>query len=298
MSKGHFDLAQSAYHEMIQRGFHPDFPPDAMRQVADLRKAAAANAVTGQDRDMRGLPWSSIDNDTSRDLDQIELAERTSDGIRVRVGIADVDRDVPYGSPIDEHARAETTSVYTPARTFAMLPEALSTDLTSLNPHQDRSAVVIEFVVSADGQISQPEVYCATVRNQFQLTYNGIGAWLDGDGNAPPSVGASAELAAQLKLQDAAARLLREQRHKLGALVVRSNRNATGLERWNGGDRGRAAAKSRERSDRRLHDCGQRSHGADFDACGHGKLAARSEIARTVAAHRGGCGDSRDKVTR
>ncbi len=219
MPRGHFDLAQSAYNEMIQRGFHPDFPPDAMQQVVELRKAAPGNVASAHGRDMRGLLWSSIDNDTSRDLDQIEFAEQTSDGICVRVGIADVDVAVSSGSPIYEHARAETTSVYTPTRTFAMLPEALSTDLTSLNPHEDRLAVVIEFVVSPGGDISKPEIYCATVRNQFQLTYNGIGAWLNGNGTIPPLVNASGELAAQLKLQDAAARLLREQRHKLGALV-------------------------------------------------------------------------------
>jgi exoribonuclease R len=122
MPKGHFDLARSAYNEMIQRGFHPDFPPDAIRQVAELRKAVRGNVVSPHVRDLRELLWSSIDNDTSRDLDQIEFAEQTSDGICVRVGIADVDADVPYKSPVDEHARTETTSVYTPTRTFAMCP--------------------------------------------------------------------------------------------------------------------------------------------------------------------------------
>jgi VacB/RNase II family 3'-5' exoribonuclease len=219
MPKGYFDLGQSAYREMIQRGFHPDFPPEAMRQVAELRRAAPSTPADRDVRDMREVLWSSIDNDTSRDLDQIEFAEQTADGIRVCVGIADVDMNVPPGSPVDKHAREETTSVYTPTRTFAMLPEALSTDLTSLNPHEDRLAVVIEFVLSPEGDISKPEIYRARVRNQFQLTYSGVGEWLNGNRDAAGSVNQNGELATQLKLQDAAARLLREQRHKLGALV-------------------------------------------------------------------------------
>jgi len=202
---------------MIAEGFEPDFPPDVERQVAALA-ARAAPAICDGLRDLRQLPWSSIDNDSSRDLDQIEASERVDGGIRVLVGIADVDADVEAGSPIDCHAAKETTSVYTGVRTFPMLPEKLSTDLTSLNEGADRRAVVVEFVVSAQGEISAPAVYRALVRNKAQLTYSAVGPWLEGTGAAPPKLAASADLAAQLKMQDEAARALCEQRHRLGAL--------------------------------------------------------------------------------
>ena len=212
-----FDLAVCAHQEMIAEGFAPDFPPEVERQVAALA-ARAAPAVDGSLRDLRQLPWSSIDNDSSRDLDQIEAAERVDGGIRVRVGIADVNADVEVGSPIDVHAAAQTTSVYTGIRTFPMLPEKLSTDLTSLNEGADRRAVVVEFVVSAEGAISAPAIYRALVRNKAQLTYNAVGTWLEGTAAPPQKVAASADIAAQLKMQDEAAQALREQRHRLGAL--------------------------------------------------------------------------------
>ena len=136
----------------------------------------------------------------------------------MRVGIADVTATVEKGSPIDRHAAQETTSVYTPARTFPMLPEELSTDLTSLNENQDRPAVVIEFVVAPDGCIQSPKIYRALVRNKAQLTYNAVGPWLEGKGPVPPKLAHSPELQAQLKLQDAAAHALRAQRYRLGAL--------------------------------------------------------------------------------
>ena len=202
---------------MIAEGFDPDFSPEVERQVAALA-ARAAPAVDAGLRDLRQLPWSSIDNDSSRDLDQIEAAERVDGGIRVRVGIADVNADVEAGSPIDRHAAAATTSVYTGVRTFPMLPERLSTDLTSLNEGADRQAVVVEFVVSAEGVISAPAIYRALVRNKAQLTYNAVGPWLEGTAAPPQKLAASAELAAQLKMQDEAAQALREQRHRLGAL--------------------------------------------------------------------------------
>src|SRR5512132_2011071 len=148
-----FDLFAVARQEMIDEGFDPDFPPGVDEQLVKLQ-ALAAPAADGEVRDLRALLWSSIDNDTSRDLDQIEFAERVNGGIRVLVAIADVDHDVSIGSPIDQHAAAQTTSVYTGIRTFSMLPEQLSTDLTSLNEVADRLAVVIEMIVAGDGAIS------------------------------------------------------------------------------------------------------------------------------------------------
>ena len=218
MAGNGFDLFASAHQEMIVRGFHPDFSDAAKQQVKALRAQASGSKAGGDVRDLRGLLWSSIDNDTSRDLDQAEVAERVSGGIRVMVAIADVDLDVPIGSPIDQHAADQTTSVYTGIRTFPMLPDELSTDMTSLNENTDRLAVVIELVVASDGSVSGSGIYRALVRNQAQLTYNAVGAWLEGRAAAPAKVAASAALAEQLKIQDEAAQNLLSERHRLGAL--------------------------------------------------------------------------------
>ncbi len=217
MSHNGFDLYAAAHQTMIDNGFHPDFSPEVEHQMAALRAQTALPEHAGV-KDLRALLWSSIDNDTSRDLDQAEYAERVAAGIRVLVAIADVDADVPLGSPIDKHAESETTSVYTGVRTFPMLPEDLSTGLTSLNENQDRLAIVIEFVVAPDGSCTTGGVYRALVRNQAQLAYNGVGAWLEGTAPAPAKVAAAADLQKQLKLQDAAAQLLLDERHRMGAL--------------------------------------------------------------------------------
>jgi len=148
-----FDLSAAAHQEMIDHGFKPDFPPEVGQQLAALQ-AQKAPTPDGNVRDLRSLLWSSIDNDTSRDLDQAEAAERIGAGIRVLIAIADVDTDVPVRSPIDKHAASETTSVYTGIRTFPMLPEQLSTDLTSLNQDADRLAIVVDFVVAPDGSVT------------------------------------------------------------------------------------------------------------------------------------------------
>jgi exoribonuclease II len=217
MFKVNFDLAASARAEMIQNGFDPDFAPGSDRQIAALKQKPAPQPADGI-RDLRGLLWSSIDNDTSKDLDQIEVADRVPTGIRVLVGIADVDSDVLPASPIDSHAAKETVTVYTAVRNFPMLPEALSTDLTSLAENQDRMAIVIEVVVDMDGSIASSSIFRAIVRNKAQLTYNAVGSWLDGRSGPDAKVAASAELQAQLKLQDEAATALCTQRHRLGAL--------------------------------------------------------------------------------
>ena len=210
-----FDLAASARQEMIADGFEPDFSPGVREQVDALQRQLGAG---GGSQDLRSLLWSSIDNDTSRDLDQAEVAERVSGGIRLRIAVADVDSAVPVGSPIDQHAAAHTTSVYTGVRTFPMLPEALSTDLTSLNEGEGRLAMVVDMVVGADGALVSHEIYRALVRNQAQLTYNAVGPWLEGTAAPPAKVAASPELTAQLRLQDEAARALMEARHRAGAL--------------------------------------------------------------------------------
>ncbi|MGH9563032.1 MAG: ribonuclease catalytic domain-containing protein, partial [Terracidiphilus sp.] len=169
--------------------------------------------------DLRNLLWSSIDNDTSKDLDQIEWAERLPDGrIRVLVGVADVDARVAKGTLLDKHAQSETTSVYTGVAVFPMLPTTLSEGVTSLNENEDRAAIVIEISVAADGTASDGKAYRALVRNRAQLAYPSVGAWLEGKADAPPKVAANADLAAQLKLQDAAAQRMEGNRFQHGAL--------------------------------------------------------------------------------
>jgi VacB/RNase II family 3'-5' exoribonuclease len=230
MSKSNppFNLAAAAHAEMLRRGFHPDFSPAIAAQTEQIRQQSQARLASPRE-DLRQLLWSSIDNDTSRDLDQIEWAERTEQGIRVLVAIADVDSAVTKGSPIDLHAADQTTSVYTPAIIFPMLPEELSTDLTSLAENQDRGAIVIEFVVltpspAADcgckfeDVVTSSRIYRALVHNRAQLAYDATSAWLDNPSAASPKIAASADLQAQLRLQDEAAQILRQHRILCGAL--------------------------------------------------------------------------------
>ena len=214
MANDEFHLVDAARQEMQDHGFQPDFPTEVQQQLAGIH-AASDHTL----KDLTALLWSSIDNDDSRDLDQIEWAERVAGGIRVLVGVADVDSAVPKDTPIDRHAAREATTVYAAVRTFPMLPERLSTDLTSLNEEQDRAAVVTEFVVEGDGSVTAGSVYRAMVRNRAQLTYSAVGAWLEGTAALPPKLAASADLQAQLKLQDEAAVVLRAARDRLGALT-------------------------------------------------------------------------------
>ena len=198
----------------MARGFAPDLPAAAVQQAEGARQKTEPGL-----EDLTGLLWSSIDNDESRDLDQVEWAERTAGGIRVLVGIADVDSAVAKRTPIDDYAATETTSVYAGIRTFPMLPERLSTDQTSLNEGEDRVAVVIEMTVAADGALGANRVYRALVRNRAQLTYGAVGPWLEGKAAMPAKVAASEPLAAQLQLQNEAAHLLRAARDRMGALT-------------------------------------------------------------------------------
>ena len=213
----HFDLAAAARRSMIAHGFEPDYPPAIAQQLQQLTQHPPQ--VNSSARDLRGLLWSSIDNDTSRDLDQIEYVEGVpGGGHRVLIGIADVDASVPKGSPIDQHALRETTTVYTGVQIFSMLPEQLSTGTTSLLEGQERAAVVVEFTVDAQAQISNPNISLARVINKAQLAYPSVGAWLAGTGEAPPKVAASKDLQQQLKMQSEIAQRLRGERSAHGAL--------------------------------------------------------------------------------
>jgi exoribonuclease-2 len=217
----HFDLQAAARQIMVENGFEPEFPPAVQQQLEQIKSKPAQEAASGSVRDLRNLPWSSIDNDTSRDLDQIEVAERLPDGTtKVLVGIADVDTFVPKDSPIDQHAAKETTTVYTGVRNFPMLPEQLSTGTTSLLEVDGKLCVVTEFVVNGKGEVVKHDIYRAVVINKAQLTYNATGAWLEGRGPAPAKVAASEELQAQLKLQDEVAQSLKNERHQRGALNI------------------------------------------------------------------------------
>jgi exoribonuclease-2 len=233
MSKPSFDLGAAAYAEMIKDGFHPDFPDGTQQQIAFIRTAVENSpdqAPAPNTKDLRDLLWSSIDNDTSRDLDQVEWAERVADpdgkptGIRIRVAIADVACRVAKGSPIDQHAAQQTKTVYTATRNFPMLPNELSTDLTSLNENEDRAAVVTEYVVDAEGNLSGQSIYRAIVHNAAKLAYSRVGPWLEDPGCTDPAhcldtkIAGSPELQAQLKLQDEAAQALRAHRIADGAL--------------------------------------------------------------------------------
>jgi exoribonuclease-2 len=214
----HFNLVAAAHASMIEHGFQPDFPAGTDKELAAIQAHPEAPAAPGA-QDLRNLLWSSIDNDTSKDLDQIEWAEQLPDGrIRVLVGVADVDARVLKGTIIDTHAQSETTSVYTGVQVFPMLPSQLSEGITSLNENEDRVAVVIEYAVDAAGTASDGKSYRALVKNRAQLAYNSVGAWLEGRGPAPAKVAASSDLAAQLKLQDTAAQRMVDGRFQHGAL--------------------------------------------------------------------------------
>jgi VacB/RNase II family 3'-5' exoribonuclease len=212
-------LAGIARRAMRERGLLPDFTPEARAQTAAIAQAPARPPP--HLRDLRHLAWASIDNDDSRDLDQLSVAEPLDGGaVRILVAVADVDVVVEKGTPIDAHAQANTTSVYTAAEIFPMLPLELSTDLTSLGQDQDRAAIVVEMVVLPDGAMRESDVHRAVVRNRAKLAYDGVAAWLEGAAPAPARVAAVPGMEEQLRTQDRVAQALRAVRHEHGALSL------------------------------------------------------------------------------
>lgn len=204
---------------MLEHGLAPKFPADALAELDRIDGPATPDGESA--RDLRNLLWCSIDNDDSRDLDQLSVAEAVpGGGVRVLVAIADVDALVEKDSALDEHAQQNTTSVYTAAEIFPMLPEKLSTDLTSLNPDSDRMAVVTEMVLAADGALKSSDVYRATVRNHAKLAYDSLAAWLDGKGPMPEEMGAVRGLDETVRLQDSVAGKMKALRHASGALSL------------------------------------------------------------------------------
>jgi len=211
-------LQHVAREAMLARGFLPDFSPAVIAETSALTRAATAAATPL--RDLRDLLWASIDNDDSRDLDQLSVVGRSEDGAdRVFVAVADVDALVEKGSYVDDHAATNTTSVYTAAQIFPMLPEKLSTNLTSLNPNEDRLALVVEMMVAANGSVTDSAVYRAFVRNHAKLAYSSVGAWLEGSA-PPPAVAAVPGLADQLQQQHRVAQTLKRMRERRGALAL------------------------------------------------------------------------------
>jgi ribonuclease R len=212
-------LIRVARKAMLKRGLQPDFSREAVKELEGIRPASAEEALPL--RDLTALLWSSIDNDDSLDLDQLAVARELPDGrVKVLVAVADVDALVKKGSALDEHARINTTSVYTAARIFPMLPEKLSTDLTSLKFREDRVALIVEMTVAADGSLQDSTVYRARVRNRAKLAYNSVAAWLEEGAAVPEGIDTVEGLAENLRLQDRTAQQLKRFRQAHGALTL------------------------------------------------------------------------------
>ena len=226
------DLRAVARQAMIDEGFDPDFGPAVQAELKNIGKHPDVGPPL---KDLRALLWSSIDNDDTRDLDQIEFAEEISGTIaaagsgpaasapgqwRLYIAISDVDSEVPKGSPIDAHAAAQTTSVYTGAAIFSMIPPELSAGATSIFAGTDRKAMVIEMVIGADGAVKSAQIYRAMVTNKAQLAYSSVGAWLDSGAAIPPKIAAIPQLESQLRLQTKIAATLRKTRVENGALEI------------------------------------------------------------------------------
>ena len=210
-------LQHIAQRAMLERGLLPDFSAEAVAELGKMQALAATNGAPV--RDLRDILWASIDNDDSRDLDQLSVAEAIpGDKVKIFVAVADVGSLVKNGSAIDEHARHNTTSVYTAARIFPMLPEELSTDLTSLNFNEDRLSIVVEMLIGADGSLQDSDIYGARVRNHAKLAYNSVAAWLEGNGAMPEAIAVVNGLDEILRIQDRIAQRMKNFRHVQGAL--------------------------------------------------------------------------------
>ena len=213
------NLKAIARRAMIDRGLLPDFSAEVMTEIGRITSAAVEKDP--KIRDLRGLLWASIDNDDSEDLDQLTVADPESGGaVKILVAIADVDATVKKGTAIDGHAKYNTTSVYTAAQIFSMLPEALSTHLTSLNQDEERLAIIMESVIGEDCSIVKWDIYRAVVRNRAKLTYNGVAAWLEGKKPIPERVAAIPGLDQQIRIQGGVAQRLKNFRVHYGALQL------------------------------------------------------------------------------
>ncbi len=212
-------LQRIAHRVMRQKGLLPEFSSEALTELEQMQTAATSNDQAV--RDLRDWLWASIDNDDSRDLDQLTVAESLpNDQVKILVAVSEVDALVQDGSALDHHAHFNTTSVYTAGEIFPMLPEKLSTDLTSLNVNEDRLAIVMQMVIGADGDLVESDIYRAIVRNHAKLAYNSVAAWLDGTGDMPAVIAPINGLAENLRLQDSTAQKMKNFRHVHGSLSL------------------------------------------------------------------------------
>src|SRR6266478_2255376 len=220
-ASGSFNIIAIARQTMVDNGFEPDIPPSVLDELQSLSRKPRPDALESSTQDLRSLLWSSIDDRKSRDLDQVEYAEKLPSGdIRVLVGIANVDSLVQKGSAIDEFAATNCTSIYTGVKTFPMLPEELSTDKTSLMGGADRSSIVSEMIIGSDGAVKSSRVFPALLHNYAKLSYEAVGTWLDDKGPIPPEVASVPGMDVQIRLQFAAAQRLRQLRREHGALEL------------------------------------------------------------------------------
>lgn len=210
-------LQNIARRVMIENGMLADFSPEVLNQLAQIKTPARESDRSI--RDLRDMLWASIDNDDSLDLDQLTVAcPAENNCVKILVAIADVDALVKKGSALDVQAQHNTTSVYTPAEVFAMLPEQLSTDLTSLKQDADRLSIIVEMTICEDGSIRSSDVYRALVRNKAKLAYNSVAAWLEDREPIPQPIAAIKGLDDNLRLQDKVAQNLKKYRQTHGAL--------------------------------------------------------------------------------
>ena len=215
------DLAQLANQIMLEKGLEPEFSKNELQQLSQINNPAE---LSSKYVDLRSLLWCSIDNDNSRDLDQLTYAEKGTDNkTTLWIAIADVDVLVDKDSPIDIHARINTTSVYTPAKIFPMLPEKLSTNLTSLNENEDRVSIVVKIQINQVGDIENSTIFQAIVHNYGKLTYNAIGGWLEGKNTLPDKVKQVVGLENTLKIQHETAQILKRKRYEAGSLTLESS---------------------------------------------------------------------------
>ena len=270
-------LQQIAHRVMQTRGLLPDFSADALAELDRIQ--APAPVIGGAARDLRDQLWCSIDNDDSMDLDQLTVAVAIpGDKVKLWVAVADVDALVKNGTAIDEHARHNTTSVYTAAEIFPMLPEKLSTNLTSLSFNEDRLAVVVEMVVEADGSIQDSDIFKAQVHNRAKLAYNSVAAWLEGQAPAPDGVAAVQGLAENLHIQDQAAQRMKNLRHVQGALSLETIEARPIFE---GDEMSGLEAEARNRAKELIEDCMIAANGVTVRYLAARKFPSIRRVVRT-----------------
>ena len=216
-------LQNIAHRAMLERGLLPEFSTEALTELQSITahhmKDDRSSDGRLEIRDMRHFLWASIDNDDSLDLDQLTFAEGLPSGkVKIFIAIADVDSVIKKGSAIDQHASINTTSVYTPAQIYPMLPEKISTDITSLNLNEDRLSIVVEILINQDGELEDSDIYRAWVRNHAKLAYNSVAKWLEKSGPIPEALANIPGLDANLRLQDQTAQKMKKLRHLHGAL--------------------------------------------------------------------------------